>query len=88
MEVAPSSERSSVESSSVEVAPSSERSSVESVERGSETAEPQQDSRPNLPEPSPLKVLSDALKKDDALMPLPGVRGSGHFVRKRCFLTP
>ena len=57
-----------LESSSVEVAPSSERSSVE---RGSETAEPQQDSSPNLPEPSPVKLPNVAFwrpkkkEKDD-----------------------
>ena len=48
----------------MEVATSSARNSVE---HGSETTEPQQDSSPNLPEPSPKKcltLLSDALKKD------------------------
>ena len=61
VEVATSSAKNSLEHSS-ETAPRS------SVERGCETAEPQQDSSPNLRKP----VRSEALKKDDAMMPLPG----------------
>ena len=80
VEVATSSAKNSLEHSS-ETAPRS------SVERGCETAEPQQDSSPNLRKPSPAKLPNVAFwgpKErwcNDAIA-WSGLRGSGHFIRK------
>ena len=81
VELATSSARNSLEHSS-ETAPRS------SVERGCETAEPQQDSSPDPRKPSPAKLPSVAFwgpKErwcNDAIA-WSGLRGSGHFIRKK-----
>ena len=80
VEVATSSARNSLEHSS-ETAPRS------LVVRGCETAEPQQDSSPNLRKPTPAKVPNVAFWSpkerwcNDAIA-WSGLRGSGHFIRK------
>ena len=81
---------------SVEVATSSAKNSLEHSSetaprspgvRGCETAEPQQDSSPNLRKPSPAKVPNVAFWSpkerwcNDAIA-WSGPRGTGHFIRK------